>query len=423
MGLPAPVMTFLREDALERFLNYVRIDTRSDPNSGVHPSSPGQIELARLLLKELGAEGIQDAELDHFGYLYAVIPARHADTNVAITFCAHLDTSPAVSGQGVTPVLHRQYDGGIIRFPRDPELLLGPADSPELLRFKGDTIITASGDTLLGADDKAGVAAIMSAAAALHRFPELPCPELRIVLTPDEEIGQGADHIELERLGRFGYTVDGGEMGEIESECFHAEEVKLTFTGHNVHPGYAKNRLVNASAAAARLMAALPDADSPEHTEGREGFIHLTGISGNESNATLSFILRDFESDRVEQRRRLIAHLVDVFRVREPGLAIEMQVREQYRNMREVLIGHPEVARRAAGAIEMSGVPPIERSIRGGTDGARLSFMGMPTPNLFAGGMLFHSKKEWIPATALRKCPETLLHLCHLWAGLDSVST
>jgi tripeptide aminopeptidase len=373
-----------------------------------------------MLAAELRALGLPHPEVDDGCYLYARLPAPGGNEAPALTFCAHLDTSPSVSGSGVAPVLHPDYDGGAIRFSRAPDLRLTPEDSPELLRFTGDTIVTASGDTLLGADDKAGIAAIMAAVRVFQRFPELPRPEIRIVFTPDEEIGQGVDRIRMDRLGPVGYTVDGGEMGEIEDECFHAEEVKLAFRGRNVHPGYAKNRMVNAAAQAARFLAGLPESDAPEHAEGREGFWHLTGLAGDESAAEATLILRDFDAGGVARRRQLVDCQAASFRARCPGLGIDIAVREQYRNMGEVLARHPEVIRRAEKAIEMAGVRPIRRAIRGGTDGARLSFLGMPTPNLFAGGMLFHSLKEWIPARALGKSAETLVHLAGLWSGPDA---
>lgn len=419
MRLPETISDDLRTDAVERFLRYARVNTRSDPDSGNHPSSPGQWTLARLLEKELKELGVDDVEVDNTCYLYAVLPNPGGVPGPPVTLCAHLDTSPAVSGEGVEPILHPNYEGNPIRFPQTPDLLLTPDDSPELLKFKGDTIITASGDTLLGADDKAGIAAIMAAAGAFQRFPELPRPEIRIVFTPDEEIGEGADHIRMDRLGPFGYTVDGGGLGKIEDECFHAEQVKLVFTGHNVHPGYAKNRMINAVAIASRFLAGLPEFDTPEHSEKKEGFAHLTRLEGDESEARATVILRDFDARKVGQRRDLVASLVETFRIRYPGLGVEMKVKEQYRNMKEILDQHPEVTARAVRAIELSGLSPIRRSIRGGTDGARLSFMGMPAPNLFAGGMLFHSTKEWIPTRALWKSAETLVHLSGLWAASD----
>jgi tripeptide aminopeptidase len=281
----------------------------------------------------------------------------------------------------------------------------------------GQDIVTASGQTLLGADDKAGLAAIMTALATLQDMPDWPHPELRIVFTPDEEIGQGADLIRIDQLGDVGYTIDGGEMGELEAECFHALKAVLTFKGLNVHPGYAKGCMVNAAAIAARLAADLPAWETPEHTEGREGFIHLTRIRGDESLAHLELILRDFDAAQNLRRHRLLKLLVDSYRTLYPGLELNLEVTEQYRNMKEVLDRHPTVIQIARQAIAAAGVAVIDKSIRGGTDGARLSFMGMPTPNLFAGGLLFHSRKEWIPVVALQKSAEAILHLCRLWAG------
>lgn len=413
---PEGLDAFVREEALARFLRYVQVNTQSDPRSGTHPSSPGQLALGRMLKGELEQLGPTAVEQNAHGYVYATLPARAGCKGPSITFCSHLDTSPSVSGAEVKPVLHHNYDGGTIRFPADPELTLSPADSPELLDFKQDTIITASGDTLLGADDKAGVAEIMAALAALQRFTELPHPELRIVFTPDEEIGQGADHIDLNLLGTYGYTVDGGRLGELEDECFDAYEVKLVFKGANVHPGYAKNRMVNAAAAAARFMAALPEYETPEHTEQREGFYHLSGMQGDESQAVLSLILRDFNHHGNQKRLALLQHLQRLFEARCQGLRIEMTTKEQYRNMKSVLEQHPLVLHKARAAMRMAGVEVIAKAIRGGTDGARLSFMGMPTPNIFAGGLLFHSKKEWVPVIALQKAAEVILHLCNLWA-------
>jgi tripeptide aminopeptidase len=420
--LPPGVSGFLLADARRRFLDYVTIDTSADPDSGRHPSSPGQLTLARRLQTELEELRLAAVEVDPQGYVYATLPASAGVAAPALTFCAHLDTSPSVSGAGVRPVCHAAYDGGPISFPDDPHLRLTPEDSPELRHFIGQTIITASGRTLLGADDKAGIAGVMAALAAIRRFDGLRHPELRIVFTPDEEIGQGTDHIRLERLGGVGYTMDGGLMGELEAECFDAGEVTLVFHGHNIHPGYAKDRMVNAVAIAARFVAALPEAQTPEHTAGREGFIHVTDLRGNESTATLKMILRDFEAAGNAARLELILRLQAVFEQRWGGLRIERQHRPQYRNMREVLERHPLATQQAAEAIRRAGIEPRLKAIRGGTDGARLSFMGMPTPNIFAGGLLFHSRKEWIPEIALGKSAEVILHLCHLWGETEAVA-
>jgi tripeptide aminopeptidase len=414
--LAADIAQFLADEARVRFLRYIAIDTRSDEESTTSPSTPGQMVLARLLKDELEELGLGDVELTERGFLYAVLPASPGARPLALTFCAHLDTSPSESGSGVTAVFHEDYDGAPVRFPKDPELVLTPEEEPELLAFRGDTLITASGDTLLGADDKAGIAEIMAALAAFVRFPELSHPELRIVFTPDEEIGRGTDGIDLSRLGKYGYTLDGSTVGELEDECFNAHKAVLEFKGRNIHPGYAKDKMINAIAIAARFLAALPEAESPEHTEKREGFFHLTELRGDENHARAAIIIRDFEEQGNRRRIELLRRQVSLFELIYPGLEILASVTEQYRNMNEVLSRHPALVEKARRAMEAAGIEVIRKAIRGGTDGARLSFMGMPTPNLFAGGMRFHSRTEWIPASALQKAAETVVHLCRLWA-------
>ena len=418
------LIEYVRPRAVERFLRYVAIDTGADPASDQHPSSRGQLELGALLADELRHLGVKEVEHDAHGYVYAALPPRQSRSPLSLTFCAHLDTSPSVSGTDVHPVVHKNYDGGPIHFQDDPNLLLTPAESPELLKFTGDDIVTASGRTLLGADDKAGLAAIMTAVDALRHFSAWPHPELRIVFTPDEEIGQGTAHIRRAKLGDIGYTIDGGEMGEIEAECFHALKSVLVFHGMNVHPGYAKHRMVNAGAIAARFVAGLPAAEAPEHTEDREGFFHITALTGNESQASVEMILRDFDADRNRRRERLLREMCTSFETAYPGLTIEMQVTEQYRNMKEILDRFPAVIRKGQEAIRTADVAVITKAIRGGTDGAQLCFMGLPTPNLFAGGLLFHSRKEWLPVAALAKSTQVIMTLCHLWADdADTVMT
>ncbi len=410
------ILHFLRKEAMEKFLRYVTINTSSDPESGSHPSTDGQWMLAKILKEELLALGLQDVNLDDFCYVYGTLPASVGFNGPAITFCAHMDTSPSEAGCDVVPVLHSDYDGGIIRFPVNDGLVLTPSDAPELRQFPGETIITADGRTLLGADNKAGVAEIMAALSALRTFDGLRHPELRIVFTPDEEIGEGADHIVLKRLGKFGYTVDGGMIGELEQECFDAWKLSLVFHGRNIHPGYAKNRMLNAGAIAARFAAFLPEYETPEHTAEREGFYHLTGILGDENKAVLKYIIRDFETERNQRRMEYISQAARAFELRYDGLKIELSTREQYKNMREVLDKHPDVMNRAREAIISAGLTPREKAIRGGTDGSRLCFMGVPTPNLFSGAMMVHSKTEWIPEIALEKAAEVILRLCRLWS-------
>ena len=410
------LIEFLRPRALTRFLRYVTIETSADPSADQQPSSPGQLELGARLADELRQLGLEAVEQDAFGYVYGRLPGRQARTPMALTFCAHLDTSPSVSGKDVRPVVHHRYDGGPLCFDDDPDLRLTPQESPELVKCIGEDIITAAGQTLLGADDKAGLAAIMTALEALRDRPEWPHPELRIVFTPDEEIGQGTARIRRERLGDVGYTIDGGEMGELEIECFHALKAMLTFQGLNVHPGYAKNRMVNAGRLAACFVAGLPAAETPEHTAEREGFFHVTALSGNESRATVEILLRDFDAERNRRREKWLRQMSAVFETAHPGLRIDLHITEQYRNMKEVLDRYPDVGRKAREAIQAAGVEVIAKAIRGGTDGAQLCFLGVPTPNLFAGGLLFHSRKEWIPVIALAKSAQVIMELCRLWA-------
>ena len=414
MPLPNDVARFVRDEALKRFLDYVKVFTTSDEDSGKHPSSARQHELAKLLKGELTELGLQDVEADEFAYVYARLPAKGGGTPVS--FIAHLDTSPAVSGENVKPRQIEKYDGGVVRFPDDPELTIDPKDCPELAPHVGDTLITASGKTLLGADDKAGIAEIMAGLAALKKFGKLKHPELRICFTPDEEIGEGTTKIRLERLGKLGYTFDGSIQGELEDECFDAVQAKLRFTGLSVHPGQAKGRMINAAAIAARFAALLPEWATPEHTELREGFFHLTRMGGNESEADLQYILRDFRREKNAEKTALLERLRDFMLARYPGLKIALEVKEQYHNMKEALDQRPEVSQMAQKAIAQAGLALHHSAIRGGTDGAKLSFMGVPTPNVFAGGVLFHSKKEWIGVSSLQKAGEVFLHLCKLWA-------
>lgn len=409
------IAEFLRADVIARFLRYVQIDTASDEHSGTHPSSAGQWMLANVLKAELEELGLAAVEVDEWGYVYATLPASAGVQAPPLTFCSHLDTSPSESGNAVKPILHPNYDGGVLTFPENPDLTLSPEDSPELKTCLGQTVITASGQTLLGADDKAGIAEIMTALTALTRYRELLHPELRIVFTPDEEIGEGTLHIRLDKLGANAYTLDGGELGELEDECFDALHVNVIFHGINFHPGRAKNRMVNAGAIAARFFAALPEYETPEHTELREGFYHLTDLQGNENRAELALLLRDFQHDTNAARLQVLRQLSALFELQYKGLRIEVHCKEQYQNMQVVLAQYPEVTAKAATAMEMAGVRVIRRAIRGGTDGARLCFRGLPTPNIFTGGLLFHSKKEWISDLAMQKAAEVVLHLCDLW--------
>ncbi len=408
------VVGFLRQDILKRFERYVSIDTASSEKNPEQPSSKGQRVLGEMLRAELEELGLSDVEQDDFGYVYGTLPGRGSGRREILTLCAHLDTSPSEPGNGVRPVLHADYDGRVIHFADNLDLTLSPKECPELLDYQGDTVITASGRTLLGADDKAGVAAIMTLLSALARFPDLSHPEIRIVFTPDEEVGRGTENIDMARLAGFGYTVDGGRVGDLDVETFHALKAEIVFHGHNVHPGHAKGKMVNAVAIASRFVALLPEGETPEHTEGREGFFHLTGLSGDENRGEATLILRDFTPSGNARRAELLTRLKAVFETRYPGLGIELSIQEQYRNMGEVLAHAPLVVETAEQAMVRAGIDPVKKSVRGGTDGARLSFMGIPMPNLFTGGMLFHSKKEWIALSAMTKSCEVLLHICDL---------
>ncbi|NNG00525.1 MAG: peptidase T [Desulfobacteraceae bacterium] len=413
------IQDFMRQEAKRRFLTYVQIDTTSDPMSGKHPSSENQLDLGRLLVTELEDLGLQDVDLDQHGFVYAMLPARPASSGEvpAITFCAHMDTSSSEPGKDIVPVVHENYDGGDILYDKNEALRLTPQISPELSGLIGQNIITASGDTLLGADDKAGIAEITAALATFKKFKELAHPELRIVFTPDEEIGEGTTNIDMNRLGKFGYTMDGGEMGELEIECFDAFEAVITFNGRNIHPGYAKNKMINAGAIAARYFADLPEHETPEHTENREGFFHLLDISGDETRATLKLIIRDFERKNNERRIELLERMADTYRLRYEGLGMDIEIKDQYNNMFEILDQYPDVVEKAGAAIASVGLDVLRKPIRGGTDGARLSFMGMPTPNIFTGSALVHSKTEWVSELGLQKATEVIVALCGLWAN------
>ncbi|RJP73352.1 MAG: peptidase T [Candidatus Zixiibacteriota bacterium] len=415
MPLSDEIKSFLQDQALTRFLRYVQVYTTSDETVNATPTSQRQFDLGRMLEAELRELGARDILLDEHCYLYATLPASPGVSGQAIGFLAHLDTSPAVSGENVKPHI-RPFDGQALRFPDDPNLVVTAEESPELKHCTGQEVITGSGTTLLGADDKAGIAEIMAAMAAMVKFPELKHPEIRVCFTPDEEVGMGTAKISLEKLPTFCYTVDGGEPGELEAECFDAWGATLTFKGISVHPGYAKNKMVNAAEVLGRFVGAMPEYETPERTELREGFFHITGISGGEEEATLKMIIRDFQVPNNERRMEHLRKLADYFEFRYPGLKIERDFKHQYENMWVVMEKHPDSIEKARAAMEEAGIPVKMKAIRGGTDGSRLSLMGHPTPNLFAGGMLFHSRKEWICKSSLRQAAETIVLLAGKWA-------
>jgi len=403
--------------AAERFIRYAQIDTQSNPQSKTYPSTEKQKDLGRLLLQELQEMGIMDAVLDEYGYVYATIPSNTTKQVPVICFCAHMDTAPDCSGKGVKPIVHKGYDGGDIVLPDDETQVISPREHPYLLEKKGEDIITASGTTLLGADDKAGVAVIMDMAQWLLQHPEYRHGKIRLLFTPDEEIGRGVDKLDMQRLGAdYGYTLDAGERGTFEDETFSADGVKITFHGVSAHPGYAMGKMVNALKVAAYFLDSLPkDEWSPETTEGRYGFVHPVRMDGLAEKATVEFIIRDFVTPRLaayeEHLRSKVEDAVRAF----PGARADFEIYEQYRNMKEVLDQHPQVSEYALAAIARAGMEPKKSSARGGTDGSRLSFMGLPCPNIFTGEMAFHGKHEYVSVQDMQKSVETIVHIAGIW--------
>jgi tripeptide aminopeptidase len=401
----------------ERFLRYVQIDTQSDPQSKSQPSTEKQKDLGRLLVQELREAGVPDAEMDEFGYVYATLPANSDKPVPVICFCAHMDTAPDCTGQGVKPIIHRNYDGGDLILPDDPAQVISPLEHPYLASRKGDDIITASGTTLLGADDKAGVAVIMDMVSYLVQHPEIRHGKIRILFTPDEEIGRGVDKLDLVRLGAdFGYTLDAGERGMLEDETFSADAMTITFHGISAHPGYAKDKLINALKVAAHFVDSLPkDEWSPETTEDRYGFVHPVRMSGIAEKAVVELIVRDFYTARLAAYEGALRSRVEDSLAVWPGAKADIAVVEQYRNMKEVLDQYPQVSEYAAEAIGRAGLIVHRSSARGGTDGSRLSFMGLPCPNIFTGEMAFHGKHEYVSVQDMQKSVETIVHLAMVW--------
>ncbi len=401
-----------------RLMRYAAIDTQSDPLSPTQPSTEKQKNLSRLLVEELQRIGAEDAALDEHGYVYATLPATTDKAVPVLCFCAHVDTAPDASGTGVMPILHERWNGQDIVLPDDPTVVISTEKHPYLKNRIGDDIITASGATLLGADDKAGVAVIMDAAEYLLAHPDIPRGKLRILFTPDEEIGRGVAAVDMEKLGAdFGYTLDGGERGHLEGETFSADAVTVTFHGVSAHPGYAKGKLRSALKAAAAFVGALPVGEwSPETTEGTEGFVHPTRMEGSLETATVQFIVRDFDTAQLahhEERLRRI--LADTLRA-HPGIRTDFKIEEQYRNMREVLDGAPHVMAHAEEAYRRAGLDPTRMRVRGGTDGSRLSFMGLPCPNIFTGEMAIHSKEEYVSVQDMEAAVEVLVNLVQVVA-------
>jgi tripeptide aminopeptidase len=401
-----------------RFCEYVKIDTQSDPNSPTQPSTEKQKDLSRVLVAELLEMGLVDAHLDEYGYVYATLPSNVDHEVPVLCFCAHVDTSPDCTGEGVKPLVHRNYQGQDLVLPDDTSQVISPKDHPYLLERIGDDIVTASGTTLLGADDKAGVAVIMDFVQHMVNHPELPHGDIRILFTPDEEIGRGVDKVDMEKLGAVvGYTLDAGERGCYEDETFSADGAKVHFYGVSAHPGYAKDKLVNALKIAGEFLAALPRGEwSPETTEDTQGFVHPVAMGGVAEHAWVQFIVRDFKTPKLLEHESRLRGLMDEVVSRYPGASANMEVMEQYRNMKEVVDLDPRISALAIRAIERAGIEPQLTRARGGTDGSRLSFMGLPCPNIFTGEMAFHGKHEYVSVQDMQKSSEVLIHLAGLWA-------
>jgi tripeptide aminopeptidase len=401
----------------ERFLRYVVIDTQSDPASPTCPSTEKQKDLGRLLAEELRDMGVSDAHLDEHGYVYATIPANTGKHVPVICFCSHMDTSPDCTGKNVKPQIVKNYRGGDIVLKADPAQVIRVADNPALKDQIGNDIVTSDGTTLLGADNKAGLAEIMDAAHFLIRNPQVKHGTIKILFTPDEEIGRGVDKVNLKKLGAdFAYTIDGESAGNIEDETFSADGVTVTIEGVSIHPGFAKGKMEHAIKIAARIVERLPkDTCSPETTEGQEGFLHPIAISGALEQAMLSFIVRDFTDAGLKEKEELLEAIVKDVMTEFPHSSYRMEIKQQYRNMKQVIDRHPEIIDNAMEAIRRAGLIPKKTSIRGGTDGSRLSFMGLPCPNIFAGEHAFHSRTEWVSVQDMEKAVRTIVHLAMIW--------
>ena len=403
-------------DLKDRFLKYVSFDTQSDEMSETFPSTEKQKVLLKYLVEEMKSLGLTEVEMDEHSYAMGTIPATPGyEDRPAIGFIAHVDTSPDMSGANIKPQIIENYDGKDIRL--NENLMMTVKDFPELSAFKGHTLITTDGTTLLGADDKAGVAEIMTAAEYLMTHPEVKHGKIRIGFTPDEEVGRGVDYFNVEKFGaKFAYTIDGGFEGELEYENFNAASAKVAIQGRNVHPGYAKDKMINALQVAAEVNSLLPAWERPEHTDGYEGFYHLVGLNGSVENAEISYIIRDHIRDKFEAKKQFMTTVVELLTQKYGEGVLALTLKDQYYNMREMVEPHPEVIDKAFKAMEQAGVTPIVRPIRGGTDGARLSYMGLPCPNLFTGGMNFHGKFEYCSLDTMRRAQQTILNLIQLWA-------
>ena len=402
---------------VDRFLKYVKYDTQSKEDSSTFPSDPKQLELSKDLVAELKELGLQDAHMDDNGYVMATLPSNTEKEVDVIGFIAHVDTSPAVSGKNVNPQIHKNYQGGDIIVSKEKNVVIEEASNPELKAMKGFDIITTDGTTLLGADDKAGIAEIMDALNYLITNPEIKHGTIKVCFTPDEEVGRGAEKFDVQKFGaKYAYTIDGSTIGEVETETFSADAVVIKIKGINVHPGYAKGKMVNSIKVAANFMESLPkDKLSPETTEGRDGYVHCVSIEGNEELTTMKFIIRDFVTAKLKEYEAILEDLVKKAVANYPGAEYEFQVIEQYRNMKEVLDKHPQIEANALEALKRLDIKPIQSAIRGGTDGSRLSYMGLPTPNLFAGGHNFHAITEYVAVQDMQAAVKMIVTIAQVW--------
>lgn len=402
---------------VDRFLKYVKYNTQSNEDSTTFPSDPKQLELSKDLVEELKEIGLEDAHMDENGYVIATLPSNTDKEVDVIGFIAHVDTSPAVSGKDVNPQIHKNYQGGDIVVNKEKGIVIEEKNNPELKDLKGFDIITTDGTTLLGADDKAGLAEIMDALNYLVQHPEVKHGTIKVCFTPDEEVGRGAEKFNVEKFGaKYAYTIDGSTRGEVETETFSADAVVIKIKGINVHPGYAKGKMVNSVKVASRFIESLPkDKLSPETTDGREGYVHCIAINGNEELTTLKFIIRDFLTPKLKEYEKLLEDLVKKAVADFPGADYEFEVIEQYRNMKEVLDKHPQVEENALEALKRLDIKPIQSAIRGGTDGSRLSYMGLPTPNLFAGGHNFHAVTEYVAVQDMEAAVKMIVTIAQVW--------
>lgn len=417
MDLISDLLQTYNFTSTERFLRYVQIDTQSDPRSISSPTTEKQKNLGKVLVEELKKLGIQQVELDEHGYVYTFIPSTVVHETPTLCFCSHMDTSPDCSGADVKPLVHRNYQGQDLVLPDDTSVVIRASEHPDLMEQIGHDIITASGKTLLGADNKAGVAEIMDAIAFWVAHPEVPHGPISIVFTPDEEVGRGTDHIDMAKINAtYGYTLDGEKRGHLENETFSADGFTVHITGISLHPGFAKGRMESALKIAAEIIAALPkDTLSPETTEGKEGFIHPTDIQGSVEEARIDFILRDFDTAKLAEYGEMIQSISQKVLANYPNATATFEQQEQYRNMFEILKDHPQCMEYAMEAMELAGLKPETCSIRGGTDGSRLTFMGLPCPNIFAGEHAFHSKQEWVSVQDMQKATETVIYLAGIY--------